>query len=1006
MSETNKPVNPYNLLWTWLFDRNLNSPIPEECIPLSSKYFLLNLIKNPKVCHFINTHLNNFSIHALDKEDTLKLLKELCYHFNITKRDLLYIPYKKVEDKQNIDKVRQKLPHFKRDEIRYILDNFSDNDEVIEVLYVTGIIDENDKKSLKERAKKRKEEEKNKKMKFDEIINYFKDLLKSQSNEKCKICPLFNNDLVLFDTNVKTDISKTDVLFIAEAPGADEVKKGIPLIGRSGQKLRQFISKYLTPRKVKWFMTNTCLCRPDNNATPNDLAIDCCNSNLLYTIDKTDPKVIVLLGSTSLKTFGFNDLKISKIDGTVLEWIHPQNNRKYKIVPMLHPSAIIRNAFPESRYDLSFTSLVNVLEDKEPPITINSDDNKNTENLENLNINLEINDHYNNVEESQPKNNWFLFNYPKEYNDLYLVDVHTIYGEPYYIFRDQNGKKIIKKYDDYNNYYFWENKNGKFIENIDESRLHLVNYNDYTKNRNTYDTKYLYEGDLSLANRHTIEFLSQFNQRYDNPKIMFFDIEVYRKGYLGFPDPKEAKYPINAISYYFDGKYYLNLLLNSDNPENKKILDSPQDLFNDLDDDIKDLHDYKNNLQINTFTDEKDLIKHFINMINNVLQPDVITAWNISFDIGYIYNRMLKLGLDPNHISPLKTSYVDMNRHFFDFPGLIILDMMSLYKGFTFEGRESYSLSFIARLELKDDKIQYEGDLDRLYIENIKKFILYNIKDTNLIVRLNSKLKHIELLNSMRQIAKCTWTSGLSVSTMVDTLVVSYLKTVNKCVRNFVKEYQTDGNLLGAYVKTPKGGLFQYVVDFDFTSLYPNLIRTYNIGPDTYISRVDEDYAFNWLYRKDIVKNKDVTMYTNVLENEIVNTIPYNTFEEFMKDKIMTVNGCIYLSHKQKKSILHNIVTELLEQRVIYKNKMKDATKNKDTQKRETYNNYQLAFKVLANSIYGALGFNFSRYFNIHMARSITISGREAIKWCAINIDDEVIKLTNNLDILLTEVNK
>lgn len=971
----NNAINPYQILTNWLFDRNINSPLPNEVIEnkISGKHFLLQFLKVKDIVLFCNKYLNNIDIFTLPDDVIFYTLKQLCIKTSTDKTKMLFIPRKKIDKTDLISKIKSKLVYLKTDEIEYLISNYSDTQEYQLLMESLGLNDTTKKEKVKKIAK----------YKFTDIVNEFKDI---KSSDNCKKCLLNNNPLVLFDTNNKSDVSNIDILFVAEAPGATEVEKNVPLIGRSGQKLRQFIKEYISPTKYTWFMTNTCLCRPINNETPNQDMIASCNGNLLSVVNKLNPKVIVMLGSTALSAFGFSG-KISALNGQLLE----KDNRKY--LPLLHPSAIIRNAFPESYYHKGFQNLINILSNQNTSNTVVDqtletiimEDEFNSDNIvDNENSNSDI-----------MQNNHFL-KYPKEWlEDYYLVDVYSHNEEVYYILKSKkDDSKIIKQYPFKENFYYWKSNKNDIIMNMKDCALVTCNYKQFKQEQINNAITY-YESDVQLSLKHTLEYFRQSStQDTYIPSIMFLDIEVYTGKYKGFPFADEALYPISAITCMLGDTTRTSLLV-------------PENLINEPDSKILDmiynkkcsvelqqvLDSYKGKLDITLYRSEKTMLSKFCDYIQKEC-PDIITAWNVSFDIGYIYNRLDRLSMNPNKISPKNYAMVNVQDNYISVNGLVVLDMLSLYKGFTFGAKESYSLSFIAKEELGDDKINYEENLNHLYETDLQKFILYNIKDVDLIKRIQEKLKHIDLLNMLRQVCKTTWDKALSVSYSIDNLFIDRLHNKQTVCRNFSKSYNMSNEKVpGAYVKSPKGGLYKYVIDLDFTSLYPNIMRTYNIGPETLIGAIDEAVALDYLYSDiETFKNKytKIDIKINLYTDPRTITKSISEFLIWSKNKIVTVCGVIYKSHEDTKSFTFEIIDDLIVSRKKYKKMMLDAIEQKDNIRRNTYYNYQYALKVVANSIYGTLGFDSVRWYNYYMAKSITLSGREASKFSALYCDQYI----------------
>jgi DNA polymerase len=129
------------------------------------------------------------------------------------------------------------------------------------------------------------------------------------------------------------------VLFIGEAPGAEEDKQGIPFCGSSGQVLNQLLSTIELSRE-DIFITNTILCRPENNRNPEKEEVENCRERLDKLIRIMQPKVIVTIGNFAteriLKRKGITQLR-GKVFTTTI------NNEETKVVPVIHPANYLYN---------------------------------------------------------------------------------------------------------------------------------------------------------------------------------------------------------------------------------------------------------------------------------------------------------------------------------------------------------------------------------------------------------------------------------------------------------------------------------------------------------------------------------------------------------------------------------------------------------------------------------------------------------------------------------------
>jgi DNA polymerase len=129
---------------------------------------------------------------------------------------------------------------------------------------------------------------------------------------------------------------ESPVLFIGEAPGADEDIQGRPFVGRAGQLLTQILSSGGIQRKDA-YITNVVKCRPPQNRVPTVQEMMFCNKYLESQIALINPKIIVCLGNTPLKWLTKTTEGITSLRGKWLKW------RGIDFFPMFHPSYLLRN---------------------------------------------------------------------------------------------------------------------------------------------------------------------------------------------------------------------------------------------------------------------------------------------------------------------------------------------------------------------------------------------------------------------------------------------------------------------------------------------------------------------------------------------------------------------------------------------------------------------------------------------------------------------------------------
>ena len=146
----------------------------------------------------------------------------------------------------------------------------------------------------------------------------------------CKECTLPRNPVIGRGSN------KPKIIFVGEAPGAEEDKQGVPFVGRAGQVLTSVIN-YLHIPEEDYYLTNVCMCRPPENRTPTAEEINCCFPVLMKFIQEVNPDIVVALGSTPLKALFGSDKKISNDRGKLMK----VTETNIKGIATYHPAATL-----------------------------------------------------------------------------------------------------------------------------------------------------------------------------------------------------------------------------------------------------------------------------------------------------------------------------------------------------------------------------------------------------------------------------------------------------------------------------------------------------------------------------------------------------------------------------------------------------------------------------------------------------------------------------------------
>jgi DNA polymerase elongation subunit (family B) len=318
-------------------------------------------------------------------------------------------------------------------------------------------------------------------------------------------------------------------------------------------------------------------------------------------------------------------------------------------------------------------------------------------------------------------------------------------------------------------------------------------------------------------------------------KVCYIDIETECE--QGFSKPADATEKISVISCVVNDITYTFSLYNVNDELRKKYPNLKQ--YDG--DEIQMMVDFL------TWWIDQDL--------------DVVTGWNVRFfDMPYIVNRMQYLLDGPggdfwhgmtDKLSPFGIIETDevlvMNKlqQVVKIVGIEILDYYELYQKYRLEPRESYKLDYIAKVELNESKIPYEGSIKDFYKSDWNKFVEYNIQDSILVRKLEKALKFLELGYALAYDAKVNFTDVFYQVRMWDTILYNHLKAKNIVLPPKLKH--EGEHFEGAYVKDPIVGMHSWVVSFDVNSLYPMTISGMNICPTT---KIDEHYLRNILYSK------------------------------------------------------------------------------------------------------------------------------------------------------------
>ena len=513
---------------------------------------------------------------------------------------------------------------------------------------------------------------------------------------------------------------------------------------------------------------------------------------------------------------------------------------------------------------------------------------------------------------------------------------------------DQKGYFTSK----YRRYAYVRDGNGSFTS-IHGERLKKINF------WKQEDNLKLYESDVNEMTRFLIDEYGDSDEVSTGHTTLTFDIEVEMN--TGLPDIDKAGNAITSIAGHdsVTNDYFVYVV--SDNYVDKTIKGA----------------------EVRSFKTEADLLEAFLNKWQEI-NPTIVTGWNIDyFDVTYLYNRLKNVLGErmASKLSPIGKIGYNKYRNRYIIAGVSCLDYLALYKNFTYQEFPNYRLDTIANIVLGRGKIEYKGNLDQLFRDDLEKFIEYNLVDVELVVEMDRKLQFIELAQAICHAGHVFYEDFLFSSKWLEGAILTFLRRSNRVAPDKPRRADKnedgsdgEGKFTGAYVKEPKPGLYKWVYDLDLTSLYPSIIMTLNVSPETKIGKLKSFSS------EDYMKNK-IDTYSIVDDSGA--EFPPMTRDEFQKlitesKYSLSSNGVLYT--QDRVGVIPEILNVWFDKRVEYKDLMKKHGNAGNDELYKFYSQRQLVQKIMLNSLYGVLGLPSFRFYDVDNAEATTITGQTVIK--------------------------
>ncbi|HAO2010169.1 TPA: hypothetical protein IHJ65_000014 [Escherichia coli] len=454
------------------------------------------------------------------------------------------------------------------------------------------------------------------------------------------------------------------------------------------------------------------------------------------------------------------------------------------------------------------------------------------------------------------------------YIDAYMERKRT--GDILHVVERKNGKRILRELDPVYEYYV-ESPQGTHKTVYGTMAKHFEFQTQAQMNKSVEQHKSeglrIFESDCNI----TFKTLAKEYMGKGSPdlNIVFFDIETDFHKKFGYAPPSDPFNRVTAISLYqsWTGKDYVLTLP----PADMEIYEA-QDIVRQLNEETNDP-----NSTVILYTDEKEMFMEFFSLIDD---SDVISGWNSEFfDIPYMINRTKKIFNEATtarwclwNKKPNSREADNFGKtvQTYDLVGRVHLDYLALYKKHAGQVEQSYKLDYIAEKVTKENKVSYEGSLDKLYREDYITFLRYSKQDSILLKKIDAKCDYINLHNRLAHKECVLISTTMGSVALIDTAIINLAHTRGEVVFNKAPKddlefdpemeyYGEDGEeedekisakAAGAWVQDPVLGLVSDLGCTDFNSLYPTVLRTLGMSTECILGQLRQDYTDAYLAAK------------------------------------------------------------------------------------------------------------------------------------------------------------
>ena len=518
---------------------------------------------------------------------------------------------------------------------------------------------------------------------------------------------------------------------------------------------------------------------------------------------------------------------------------------------------------------------------------------------------------------------------------------------------DQNGKRVVEE-TTIDPYLYFEDKNadGTYKSLFNKPLTKKVFNTDWERREWIQRTPNipLFEK-LSVIRQYLLDkyFGVEDKPEFSQFPFRIFNIDIETEISGEFPDQYKAQYPINVISIYNTLENEVVVWCYKNDATTLMTKEKQKEIIEN----VKKDYDATPKFKINSYDDEVPLLEDFLQYWIG-FYPDIVTGWNIfGFDIPYIVNR-LKVVLGETNMKKLSPVWDRLKAPVFEkfdkknnmitymIQGISLIDYLPLYKKFAGTSKQSFKLDAIAKEELDLGKFDYYDigyeSMQEFQKKDFTTFVQYNMIDTVLVRLLDKKLGFINLMRNICNISLTEYEAiyqaiphilgALTVQARINN--VKFLTDANKDRDSQREQEDNDYGYQGAFVFPTKAGYYSNgIMSFDFNSLYPNVMMTVNISPDTKVGKLLDS---NWKDIVDKIRNKEQLELNETIKIRKTNGKPVDItigqLKQLIEEKCtVSANGVLYIKPAIKFGIIPQFLDKMYKRRVEVKKEMKQNKK-------------------------------------------------------------------------------